>query len=166
MEGIVHTFGIDWKLLLAQAVNFFILLVVLRAVAYKPLLELLRKRQKTIEAGLDKAREADERLSSVQHIELTMTKNAEEKGRGIIHDAEAKAQKTMEAILEEAHTKEELVLREAHRRAEAEKSALMEEAAKEAAGMVKEILVRTVQVAPEAVDDALIKKVMATPPRR
>ena len=39
MSQLFSQLGIDWHLLLSQAVNFLILLVILRLVAYKPILK-------------------------------------------------------------------------------------------------------------------------------
>ena len=44
--------GIDWKLLIAQAVNFGILFLVLRRFAYKPMLDFLENRSAQIDKGL------------------------------------------------------------------------------------------------------------------
>ncbi|MEK9178109.1 MAG: ATP synthase F0 subunit B, partial [Patescibacteria group bacterium] len=60
--GIIGQLGINWKLFLSQAVNFFILLIVLRAFVYKPLIQVIEKRNKKIKEGLEKAEEADVRL--------------------------------------------------------------------------------------------------------
>ena len=55
MEQLFSQLGIDWHLLLSQAVNFFLLLIVLRVFAYKPLLAFLHERRRKIEEGLAKA---------------------------------------------------------------------------------------------------------------
>jgi F-type H+-transporting ATPase subunit b len=58
--------GIDTKLLLAQIVNFSILLVVLTKLLYKPILKVLAARQKKIEEGLifaEKAKLEAEKLA-------------------------------------------------------------------------------------------------------
>ena len=46
--------GIDWKLFLSQAVNFFILLLVLTFFVYKPLIKIVKERNKRIKEGLGK----------------------------------------------------------------------------------------------------------------
>ncbi|MBU2632677.1 F0F1 ATP synthase subunit B, partial [Patescibacteria group bacterium] len=45
---IVKQFGLDPVLLVAQIVNFLILLFILKKLLYKPVLELLKKREDTI----------------------------------------------------------------------------------------------------------------------
>ena len=68
MQQLFAQLGIDWHLLLSQAVNFFLLLVVLRLFVYTPLLKLLHDRRARIEEGLTKADEADKRLVEVEEI--------------------------------------------------------------------------------------------------
>ena len=41
MEQLFEAFGIDWKLLLAQAINFGVLFLVLSYLLYKPVLSTL-----------------------------------------------------------------------------------------------------------------------------
>ena len=48
MDQLLHAFGIDVKLLLAQAVNFGVLLVVLWLVLYKPVMKTLDERKAKI----------------------------------------------------------------------------------------------------------------------
>ena len=55
MEEIIKTFHIDWKLLIAQAVNFAIVVFALYKFAYKPLLKTMNERTAKIEQGLKDA---------------------------------------------------------------------------------------------------------------
>ena len=56
--------GIDWKLLIAQAINFAVLFWVLRRYAYKTMLDFLEKRTVRIEKGLQDAEAAQAKLKS------------------------------------------------------------------------------------------------------
>ena len=55
--------GIDWRLLIAQAVNFLILLFILYKFLYKPVLGMLERRRETIEKSLEDAKRIEEMLS-------------------------------------------------------------------------------------------------------
>ncbi len=83
--------GINWKLFLSQAVNFFILLVVLTFFVYKPLIKVIKQRNARIKEGLDKAEEADTRLKEIDIIGKEKIKEAEQQGINIIKDTEKKA---------------------------------------------------------------------------
>ena len=49
MDSIIETFHLDWKLFLAQVVNFTIVVFVLWRFAFKPLAKNLAERTRTIE---------------------------------------------------------------------------------------------------------------------
>ncbi len=68
MQQLVQQLGIDWRLLLSQAVNFALLLIVLRLYVYKPLLKIMHDRKLRIEEGLTKADEADRRLAETEEM--------------------------------------------------------------------------------------------------
>ena len=72
--------GLNLGYVIAQVLSFLVLLVVLRAWVYKPLLGLLDKRRQKIAQSLEDARSAAEARA-----------NAEKDAAGIIADAQAKA---------------------------------------------------------------------------
>ena len=51
--GLLGKLGIDWKLFLSQAFNFFVLLGVLTFFVYKPLMTVIKERNKKIKTGLE-----------------------------------------------------------------------------------------------------------------
>ena len=69
MQELIHNLGLDWKLFLAQAFNFLVVLVVLRLTVYKPLLGFLAQRRTKIEEGIMKSEEADRRLHESRKIQ-------------------------------------------------------------------------------------------------
>src|SRR3990167_3710248 len=68
MGEFLSQFGISWKLLLSQLINFALILIVLRIFIYKPLLNVLKERREKIEKGLMKAEECDVRLKEVDEM--------------------------------------------------------------------------------------------------
>ena len=88
MSELIRHFGIDWKLLLAQAVNFLILLVVLKKFAYGPILKILKKRKDEIEKGLKFTKEAGERLEQIGEEKEAVLKEARGEALGIVSQAE------------------------------------------------------------------------------
>ncbi len=158
MQQLLDQLGIDWHLLLSQAVNFFLLLVILRIFVYKPLLKLLHERQARIEEGLTKADEADKRLLEVEEIGKEKIKTAETEAVGILRKTEGGAKELEAKLLAEMKRKEteELATKAALLRAQEEDSRRAME--KEAAAMVKRAIARTVELSPDKIDDALIAK--------
>lgn len=80
-------FGFEPKLLLAQIINFVIVLWVLKKFLYKPVLEMLKKRQEAIEKGLHDAQEAEKRLAQAEEKQKIMLREAQEEAKKIIEDA-------------------------------------------------------------------------------
>ena len=56
MESIISTFHIDWKIIIAQAINFGVVFVVLYIFALKPLSKLMAERSEKIARGMDDAK--------------------------------------------------------------------------------------------------------------
>lgn len=158
MEELVEQLGLDWRLLLSQAVNFLILLALLRQFAYKPLLKVLKERRERIEGGLAKAEEAEQRLLEVDDIAKNKMKATEAEAMAMIRATEDKSKEVEAAMLKEARKKEAEVLANADLAAKAKEAAAMVRLEGEAAEIVKRALIKTVEMAPAEIDEALIKK--------
>ncbi|MGQ9814494.1 MAG: F0F1 ATP synthase subunit B [Candidatus Roseilinea sp.] len=65
-NDVLGNLGINSFLLVAQAVNFFFLLIFLNALMIKPIMRGLENRRKRIEESLANAARADERLANVE----------------------------------------------------------------------------------------------------
>ena len=94
MEGIITTFHIDWKIILAQAVNFGIVVAVFYFFALKPLTKLMSERAEKIAKGIEDARKSDELLQKAteEYKENTV------KLRKISADAQKELQKDLEKL--------------------------------------------------------------------
>lgn len=158
MSQLFSQLGIDWRLLLSQAVNFLLLLVILRIFVYKPLLKILHDRRMKIEDGLMKAQMADERLHDIDVIGKGKIKEAEATALGILKRTESDAKALEAKLLAEAGRKEAEAIKntEAILRAKEEES--RREMENEAAVLVRRAIVRTVELSPASIDDALIAK--------
>ncbi|OGI77379.1 hypothetical protein A3B85_00880 [Candidatus Nomurabacteria bacterium RIFCSPHIGHO2_02_FULL_37_13] len=62
MESIISTFHIDWKIIIAQAVNFGVVFTVLYIFALKPLSKLMAERGEKIKTGINDAKKSSEML--------------------------------------------------------------------------------------------------------
>ena len=158
MNALLEQLGINWSLFLSQAVNFFILLLVLTFFVYKPVIKIIKQRNAKIKEGLDKAEEATVRLKEIDEIGKGKIKEAEQKGIEIIKETESKA-KDLEHKLQKENEEKQLQMQ----KESAEQLKKMQEENKkkvlaEAAEIVKKTLIKTVELKPADIDDALIKK--------
>lgn len=133
---ILAKLGINWKLLLAQAVNFLILLYVLKRFAYQPLLRLLDERSRKIEKGLADAEAAREKLATSLEEEKKILATAREEARRTLEQAEANAKKRDAALLAETKGKIDKMITDADAHLAEEKSKLIREAKAELTSVV------------------------------
>lgn len=158
MSQLFSQLGIDWHLLISQAVNFLLLLVILRIFAYGPLLKLLKKRKERIEEGLLKADKAEKRLLEVDEIGKNKIKDAERAALQILKKTELDARNLEERLIAEAKKKEALELKNAAATLRAQEEASRRTMEKEAAALVRSALVKTVEISPDVIDEALITR--------
>ncbi len=110
MADLLGSFGIDWRLLIMQAVNFGVLLAALTYFLYKPVLKVLDERRKKIEQGVQDAADAKVHLDNAEQesgeilgkasgeadeMVQKAKGTAEEKGKEIIAGAEARSEAIM-----------------------------------------------------------------------
>lgn len=113
--------------LLAQMFNFLVLLILLRAVAYKPFMRMLDKRRELIESSIAAAEEdkkqaeelraalqADMQKSREQASEILAraNKNAEEQAQQIIDAAKVEATRVKDGALAEIQREKEKAVAE------------------------------------------------------
>jgi len=122
--------GISWGFLLSQIVNFIILMVILRAVLYQPVLNILDQRRERIaesmkdaervsaaaqEAEQEKAQVLEEARREAQEIRAQATRDAERIAQEIRSRAEQEAQEIRQRAQEEAQTQVETAMSDANK---------------------------------------------------
>lgn len=78
MEDLPVKLGINWPVLLTQVVTFIILLVVLRFLAYKPIMRMLDERSKRVKESMEQAEAVKEQS---ERAEDELKKQLEEASR-------------------------------------------------------------------------------------
>lgn len=128
--------GVDWKLLLAQAVNFAVLFWVLRRYAYRPMLKFLEDRAARIDQGLKDAEAAQAKLQSVTEEEKKIMSAAREEARDILIQAEVSAKERDARMLQETKGKIDKMITDADAHLADEKARLVREAKAELSSVV------------------------------
>lgn len=158
MSELFSQLGIDWRLLVSQAANFLILLTVLRIFAYGPLMKLMKERRETIEQGLEHAAEADRRLAESNQVMLAKMREAEGEAVKLMQATEVKAKAKEVEMMDAARHKEIALIKNAELIIEAKAEDMRKKVEAEAAVLVKQAIVKTVEMKPETVDEALVKQ--------
>lgn len=127
MEEVLKAFGVDWRLLIIQAVNFGLLLLVLWQFLYKPLMRLLDARRVKIEEGIMNAEKADKTLKKIDEEKAGILAKATKEGESVIERARKAGSDQERAIVASAEQKASSVMKAAEAEAaEAKKKALQE----------------------------------------
>lgn len=107
---ILNNFGIQPVLLLAQIVNFLIILFLLKKFFYKPIGKVLQDRKKRIEQSLINADLIEEKLKKTQEQQAQILEAARTSAKTLITDAHKEAQRIADtANLDARQTAEETV---------------------------------------------------------
>ena len=162
MTGLAEQLGVEWRLLLTQGVNFFVLLAALTVLVYRPLLKLLEERRQKIELGLRGAEEIERRLREIEEEKAGVLGAAEREAVARMNAAETDAKARGADIVKTAQAKSESLLAEAAQTRERTRLAALAELEREAAGLVKSALVKTVGLDPDSVDEALVRKAVGS----
>ena len=115
MDTLLSQLGINWKLLISQGVNFLVVLVVLRAFVYKPLLEMMKTRREKIERGLMDADDAKKKLAESEVVKLAKIEEGEKRASIIVEEAGNIAKRHAKAILADADRESESIVAEAEK---------------------------------------------------
>lgn len=105
--------GFDWKVALANLVNFLIVFILLNKFIFKPVSKTLDERRKKIEEGIENAQKAqtnllmadkvyEEKLSEAQVKANEIIALAQGKGNELVHEAGVKATEEAQRIILEA----------------------------------------------------------------
>src|SRR3989344_3259414 len=135
MEQIISVFGIDWKLILIQAVNFGLFFFGLHLFLYKPILAVVDARREKIERSIKNALRAEEDLGKAEAERIHILHEARLKGDELIEGAKKSALGEEHVIIKDAHRRAEYLLRDAERRIEREREEMVEKTERDVARM-------------------------------
>jgi F-type H+-transporting ATPase subunit b len=102
---------IDWFTLVAQIINFLILLYLLKRFLYGPIVETMEKREQKIAARLEEAQEkresAEREAERYHHQRQELEKNRDERMAEVHKEIEAKRKEMLEEAQEEIQAKKQ-----------------------------------------------------------
>ena len=159
MQEFITHFGIDWKLFLAQIVNFSVILFVLRKFAYQPILKMLRERRENIEKGIEMSARAEKNLKESDETRNRMMQQAHAEALGIVNRAEQIGKEKQDEILKQTDVKVEGIIGDARRVIEQEKAKMSDEVYHDAQDLIRLSLTSVIGKIPVSErDNALISE--------
>jgi|SRR5665213_182051 len=133
MSALFSAFGVDWHLLLIQAVNFALLLAALTYFLYRPILRIIDERREKVAEGVRVAAQAGQKLEDAKTQGEGMVAEAAKQAEGLVATARTRASEMTAETTKAADAKASAILKEAQVRAEEAKRLAMQESSKEIA---------------------------------
>lgn len=133
MAEVFAAFGIDWRLLIAQTINFLIVFGGLTFLLYKPVLKIINEREEKIARGIKDAEEAARAKEKIETEKTSILSSAQTEASDIVGRAEKEAKREQVSIVKQAQERAEDILNDANAQGEELKRSLMKESEKEIA---------------------------------
>lgn len=131
MEELLQNLGIKWQLLLAQIVNFCVLLFLLKKFLYKPMIKFLRERREAIEQGVERSEIAKKQFKEFREMQAQELAKTREEAHKVIEEAKRRAEDVKNQILLEAKNQTEILFKRAEKDIELLKKQRLLEAERE-----------------------------------
>lgn len=133
MNQLLAAFGIDWHLLLAQAINFGLVMLALWYFLYRPISAILEKRRMLVAQGVADAEEAKQKLAHADDEATQRVLKADDEAEGILKSARAAASAERTQIVSAAEARAAQVAKDAEARATEEAERMRRDSEKEVA---------------------------------
>lgn len=133
---LLQAFGIDYKILLAQLVNFAILFFVLYKVGYKPIFTFLEDRKRKIASGITMAEKAEAQLRAADAEKSAIIIDAKKEANTIITKAHELAEQGKEEKIKQAKDEIAAIIAKEREKIVAEKTQTLKEVKAEIADVM------------------------------
>jgi F-type H+-transporting ATPase subunit b len=133
MQQLFAAFGIDWHLLIAQAINFGLVMLALWYFLYRPVLSVLEKRREMVAQGVRDAEEAKEKLEHADGEAAKRVSKADDEAEHILKSAREAANAEKAQIVGSAEARAAQVAKDAEARAAEEAERMRRQSEKEVA---------------------------------
>ena len=127
MSALLHALGIQWSVLLAQIINFSILIVILGRYVYKPILKVIDDRREMIRRSVDQAREIAHHKEKIEQESTVILRKADEKAGKLLEQAKADAEALRTESEKAAHAHAEQILAKGRQQLEFERKKIAHE---------------------------------------
>jgi F-type H+-transporting ATPase subunit b len=162
----IGALGFNLPALVAQLINFALLLIIFRLFLYKPLLNVLDQRKKRIEEGLAASDEAKARLAQTEQDVARELDRARQEGQGLITQAQQISARIQEEARQAARAETEQILERARGEIALERDAAIADLRKEFAGLTITAAERVIKRSLDpAAHRELIQEVLAEAPK-
>lgn len=131
----ISALGFNLPALIAELVNFTLLLVLLSALLYKPLLKILDERKQRIQEGLAASDEAKRQLAATEQEVAKVMDKARQEGQALIGQAQQSSARIQEEARGVARAEAEQIVERARAEIQLERDSAIAELRRQFAGL-------------------------------
>lgn len=133
---LIAKLGVDWQLLIAQIVNFTILLAILATFVYQPLLRLLDERREKIRRSLEDVKKIERERQELEQWRQEQMRKIDQEAGAFLERAKVDAEKARVEILASAKKQAEEMLRKGREELTGERARVAAEVQASLASMI------------------------------
>ena len=133
MDQFFGAFGVEWPLLIAQAVNFAIVLAALWYFLYKPVMAMLAERQAAVVKSVSEAEQIEELFARADGEAESRVRAADAQAEGIVSLARESAAAVQAQLVKDAEARAARIAKDAEARAAEELARARKESEREVA---------------------------------
>jgi F-type H+-transporting ATPase subunit b len=145
MEPIINAFHIDYKIIIAQVVNFGIVFAVLYIYAIKPLSKIMKERGEKIEKGVNDAKSNAEILNKTKAEYDEVLNKARAEADKIFQEGKKEAEAKKVLMLEKTKEEVAMLIADGKKNLESEKVKMVAEAKEEIVSLSVKIAEKILQ---------------------
>ncbi len=124
LENISKTFGLNWPFFIAQVVNFFLVVFILKKFAFGPVQAMLEQRRTRIAAGEDKLRQIEQQLADTEKTTAASIATANAEAVRLIEEAKMGASALSDKSAQEALAQAQHIITKAEAAAKSDRERL------------------------------------------
>lgn len=136
MPEVIEYLGINWPKLIAQLVNFALVLIILRKFAYKPVLQMLDERRQRIAESVANADKIKAELARTEASRQEILDKANTQANKLIEEARAAAARVQETETQKAIAAAEQIIAKAREAAAQDHARMLAELKREIGRLV------------------------------
>lgn len=133
---LIENLGINVPLLIAQIVNFFLLLFILKKFVYKPVLNVLDQRAQRVKKSMDDAKKIEEQVKENEKMRIEKLHSTEKECGVILEKAKEEAEKTKQELLAYANMEVEKLITRGKEKLKEEKMKIIDELKQQMASVI------------------------------
>ena len=136
MGETLQTLGVQWPKLIAQVVNFAIILFILWKFAYRPVLKMLEDRRQRVSEAMINAEKAREELAKTEAARQGVLAETNAQANKMLEEARAAAARVREQETQKAIKEAEEIVKKAREAAALERERMLTEVTRELGRLV------------------------------